>query len=92
MKLLTIIVIYTLLQGCSTIATIAASEENFNCHPDISIPRIYSGISNDIRFLRAEQSEDTGLVIFDMPFSLVADTVALPYTIYSQIRYGNLCN
>ena len=80
------------LQGCSSIGTIAANKEEFDCEPEFNIPRIYSGVANDIRYLRSEKFTDEGIVILDLPFSFVADTIALPYTIYTQIRYGNLCN
>ncbi len=30
--------------------------------------------------------------IIDLPFSAVADTVILPYTIYRQIKFGNACD
>jgi len=81
-----------LATGCSTVATIAGglAPDKFHCDPNYTIPRVYSGMANDIRFLR-DGSEDGGVVIWDMPFSLVADTLALPYTIYGQARYGNLC-
>lgn len=80
------------LSGCSTMATISGgvSPEKFDCDPNYSIPRIYSGITNDVRFLRGNYA-DKGFIFWDMPFSLVADTAALPYTIYTQTKYGNLC-
>ncbi len=62
----------------------------FRCDPEYNIPRVYSGIANDIRFLRGNY-QDKGLVFWDLPFSLVADTVVLPYTICTQAMYGNLC-
>jgi uncharacterized protein YceK len=80
------------LAGCSTVATIAGSSEpeKFQCDPDYTIPRVYSGIANDIRYLCGNY-QDKGLVFWDIPFSLVADTVALPYTVFTQTKYGNLC-
>lgn len=80
------------LSGCSTMATISGgvSPEKFDCDPNYSIPRIYSGIANDVRFLRGKYT-DKGLVFWDFPFSLVADTAVLPYTIYGQLKHGNLC-
>lgn len=80
------------LSGCSTFATIATGtgREKFDCDERYTIPRVYSGVFNDIRFLRGNYP-DQGVVVLDIPFSLIADTVALPYTIYTQIAYGNLC-
>ncbi len=88
-----LLILIVLLTGCSTVATISAGTDpiKFECDEKYTITRVYSGISNDIRFLRGEYS-DKGVVIWDIPFSLVADTVVLPYTIYTQARYGNLCN
>lgn len=82
-----------LLLGCSSLLTIADGSKEHStilCDPDYTIPRIYSGVANDIRFLRG-QYQDKGLVFWDLPFSLVVDTVALPYTICTQLKYGNLC-
>ena len=82
-----------ILPGCSTVATIAGGSDpsKFQCDEKYTITRVYSGISNDIRYIRGDYS-DKGIVIWDIPFSLVADTVALPYTIYTQSKHGNLCN
>lgn len=79
--------------GCSTIGTLSASanSEGFQCDEDHAITRIYSGVSNDFRFIRGDY-QDKGVVFWDLPFSLVADTLVLPYTCYAQIRYGNLCD
>lgn len=80
--------------GCSSIATLSVGRniEKFDCNTRNTITRVYSGISNDMRFLQEGPCEDAGFIILDMPFSLVADTVVLPYTIYTQTKYGNLCN
>ena len=88
-----IMIICLLLPGCSTIATVAvgAHDGEFSCDDKFTITRIYSGISNDLRFLRGNY-QDKGLVFWDLPFSLVADSVVLPYTIYTQSNYGNLCD
>ena len=79
--------------GCSTLATLAADlePEKFICDEHFTIPRVYSGMGNDIRFLLGNY-QDKGVTVFDAPFSLVADTIVLPYTVYRQFQYGNLCN
>ena len=78
--------------GCSTFATLGGDLrlDKLQCDEGYTIPRVYSGLANDIRFLRGNY-QDKGLVVFDAPFSLAADTILLPYTIYRQVRYGNLC-
>jgi uncharacterized protein YceK len=82
-----------LLSGCSSLVTIAAGSdpESFQCDPNYTIPRIYSGVANDLRFLRGPYRDKPMVLFYDSPFSLVADTVFLPYTIFSQATHGNLC-
>lgn len=92
-RLLAYSFVVLVLAGCSTFATLSSSEnpESFDCNGNQTITRVYSGVSNDLRFLRGAYP-DKGLVVLDMPFSLIADSVVLPYTIYAQISHGNLCN
>jgi uncharacterized protein YceK len=74
--------------GCSSLGTVFLSDR---LAPDMPcIPRIYGGVAADVAMLRSDMAEKE-LVLLDLPFSLVADTLFLPYTIYAQIRYGNLC-
>jgi len=82
----------TMLAGCSTVATIAGdrSPKNFCCRDGCQIPRVYSGVANDICFIRG-QGEDSALLIFDLPLSAAADTLVLPYTLVRQSKYGDLC-
>ncbi len=90
--LLPILILGLGASGCSSIATFAGFREpdRFSCG-EHRIPRVYSGVANDIRFIK-EGAEGSFAAIVDMPFSFVLDTVALPYTIYAQIRYGDLCD
>lgn len=78
--------------GCSTAVTLigGSQDSRFSCG-GATIPRIYSGLFNDIRFL-SDNSPDKGLVAFDVPFSVAADTAVLPYTVATQLIYGNLCS
>lgn len=82
----------TFISGCSTFATISGGNNpnKFNCRGDV-VPRVYSGIFNDFSYLK-RGSPGNGIVLVDLPFSFIADTVVVPYTIYTQLRYGNLCN
>src|SRR6266702_4118968 len=79
----------TLLPGCNSLATVD-NANHFRCD-DCTIPRVYSGVSH-IACLWSTNYKYRGLAVLDMPFSLVADTALLPYTIYTQVRYGNICN
>jgi uncharacterized protein YceK len=85
-----ILAIVLLLQGCSSVLTVTNGDK-IRCDPDSTITRIYSGTSNDIRFL-AGNYQDKGVAFFDLPFSLAADTIFLPYTVVTQAAYGNLCD
>ena len=42
------------------------------------------------RALRGADVE-TGVVVWDLPLSLVADTLLLPWTLFMQLRHGPLC-
>ncbi|WP_226645817.1 YceK/YidQ family lipoprotein [Microbulbifer variabilis] len=63
------------------------------------IPRIYSGTSYNFCLLNSEPSEtvNTGstingvpIVLLDSAFSVAADTVVLPYTVFAQAKFGNI--
>ncbi len=78
------------LTGCGTLVT---QTRNFNkgmCDtPDVwPIPRVYSGTVLDI-WAVAQGGEMGGYLFWDIPFSLIADTVILPYTAFRQIRDGS---
>ncbi len=77
--------------GCGTLITRFVGP-NWS-PPDPKLSRIYSGIQFDFRcFLRPEMHETQGIggfCLIDVPFSIIADTVILPLTIYEQIKYGS---
>lgn len=54
---------------------------------DACVPRIYSGTMLNARSMPVEPF----VTIVDLPLSLVADTIVLPYTIFVQIEHGNYC-
>lgn len=61
--------------------------------PCKKISRIYSGVQYDYCVVFKGDGSDwelKGYLAWDFPFSFVMDTVFLPYTVYSQIRYGSL--
>lgn len=104
-KMLCLMVGSFLCVSCATVKTVNPvdnqvdiSHEGYksNCE---SIPRIYSGTSYSFCLLNSEPSESVNkgatvngvpLVAVDAVFSVAADTVVLPYTIYSQAKNGNI--
>ena len=72
----------------------------------IGQPNVYSGSAFDLRALLSpficKRGGEGGLryiyyyplvlpgVIIDLPLSLSADTIILPYTVYRQIKYGSI--
>ena len=65
--------------------------------------RIYSGVLWDLHVMDPStaigQPDDDReepyfnlLYAFDLPFSLIADTLMLPFTIYEQAVYGSHCS
>ncbi len=77
--------------GCGTLITRFVSP-NWS-PPDPKLSRIYSGTQFDFRcFLRPEMHQTQGIggfCLVDVPFSIIADTVILPLTIYEQLKYGS---
>jgi uncharacterized protein YceK len=82
------------LSGCSSIYTLSsdfdkALSSSDVCPQDCTVHRIYSGVSLDVCILRSDNAGQGGAIAFwDLPFSFVVDTVALPYTIYKQASVG----
>lgn len=72
--------------------------------PSESIPHFYSGVMTNVHILRSSFQDYEGeypnyerdmlfavtYALIDMPFSLIADTVIFPITLYKQIKYGPL--
>jgi uncharacterized protein YceK len=91
--------------SCATIKTIDPQKKHINishygkksyCE---EIPRIYSGTSYNICLLYGEPSKRVNIgssfngipfVFIDSAFSVVADTVVLPYTIAMQADKGSI--
>lgn len=72
-----------LLAGCSTLS------ETFDDHPRCG-PHPYCGTSSDVELIKAATDEDAGILralvpvaVIDLPFSIVADTLFLPYTAFT---------
>ena len=105
MKTIICIALTLFASACSTIKTVeptqnhvAISHGKYKSYCK-SIPRVYSGISHNICTLygQSNKSASTNTAnhsfdywAVDSAFSLVSDTIILPYTIYSQIDKGSI--
>jgi uncharacterized protein YceK len=85
------------LSGCASIYTLTADPAEFevsseDCESDsMFIPRIYSGTAFDLYgIFTPDGGQGSAIMFYDFFLSLPVDTIVLPYTIYGQIRYGNL--
>jgi uncharacterized protein YceK len=87
-----------LLTGCATFATLSSDRVEGTMFEDRalprSLPRVYSGLLTDLHCLGALFGEGQGgqigfWCILDVPLSLAADTLILPYTGYEQLRFGS---
>ncbi|MFK8328481.1 YceK/YidQ family lipoprotein [Pseudomonas sp. BJa5] len=104
MKFASTLLLSISLTGCGTVNTVfrddsVASDKlarwDSRCE---SIPRVYSGVALDFCKLNAQPRSSTHLegqpsaplMLVDMAFSGVADTVLLPYSIYLQDKSGNI--
>jgi len=76
-----------LLAGCATLETLQQESPRAWNGPERSIPRLYSGTAFDFVLL---SFPNESFALLDLPFSLVADTLVLPWTIYTQLARGNL--
>ena len=78
-------------QGCATIYTQNYSKkDNDICEICMDVSRIYSGTAYDLCYI-ANGSPMMLYSIIDMPFSFVADTILLPFTVYQQHDRGSIC-
>jgi uncharacterized protein YceK len=83
-----------LAEGCATIFSLSPDRvegELYESHDSPkSFPRVYSGTLGDGYCVTHDQSGQIGFFcLLDLPLSLAADTVLLPYTAYQQIHHGN---
>lgn len=105
MKRVLITVVALSLSACATVKTLPPSTTHVTidhygkksyCK---EIPRIYSGFAFNLCKLNGEPSLQENLgssfnnvpfFIIDGAFSVVADTVVLPYTLYTQSQLGSI--
>lgn len=87
------LIVVFIFSGCSTMATLSVGKDvdKAQCQIDDFIPRIYSGIFNDVRFIKNPPRSEFLFIITGISFSLALDTVVLPYTIPTQVVWGNIC-
>lgn len=91
--------------GCATVKTLPPSTNHVSIEHHgkrsycQSIPRVYSGFTYNLCKLHGEPSRQENLgdsfnnipfFIIDGTFSFVADTVVLPYTVYTQNKHGSI--
>ncbi|MFO7593863.1 MAG: YceK/YidQ family lipoprotein [Pseudomonadota bacterium] len=99
-----IAVISFLLTGCGTVNTVFRGDavtsrtlKEYRTHCE-TIPRMYSGVAYDFCMLHGEPASipssqfqyGVPAVISDSVFSAVLDTFVLPYTIFRQVKDGNI--
>lgn len=82
MRIVVTALVMTLLGGCATANETFGNGQLCGLHP-------YCGAATDIEVIKATTAENAGalrvlapLAIIDLPFSIVADTLILPYTIF----------
>jgi uncharacterized protein YceK len=89
------------LTACGTVTTLSNSDyeiasklkrQNSNCE---SIPRVYSGVSYNVCKMNSNKNSIyfdwlLGFYLLDSVASAATDTVALPFTVFSQEKNGNL--
>lgn len=101
-QILTVALVIPLLNACGSLSTLPRSDDkiaqdltsrNTYCH---SLSRAYSGLGYDFCTLNAHPDityylpQMILLVGVDMCASTVIDTLALPYTLPAQIKYGSI--
>jgi uncharacterized protein YceK len=98
-KIVTIISAALLLTGCGTVNSIARNDVSIahslknagtRC---TAMPRIYGGVAYDFCKLHSDPKSGyynwfLGFYIIDIVPSLMADTVLLPFSAYSQAKNG----
>ena len=94
-KAFVIFFVLSYLSACASIYTLTAEPEQVNkdlCTNSCNvIPRIYSGTVMDFCGAFLENwDQGSAIMFYDFFLSIPVDTIVLPYTIYTQIKFGNL--
>lgn len=96
-RLILLLIAVILLPACGTIRTLGEGpvalpvpKNEESCQ---SITRVYSGIQYNYCFVNDDAGtnwELYNILFWDYPFSFIADTVVLPYTLIRQLISGNI--
>lgn len=99
MKYILLLAVY--LTGCGTVTTVVQSDMSIGLDLKksktscVEIPRVYSGAAYD--FCKVDSMPETigplfwlEFYVFDLPISIIADTIVLPFTGYQQATKGNI--
>jgi uncharacterized protein YceK len=101
MKYLCGVAIVFLLTACGTVTTLSNNDQSISgnlkdrktyCE---TLPRIYSGVSYVLCTLHSNPNNMYapgfyGFFLFDIAGSAVGDTLVLPYSMYTQSKYGSI--
>lgn len=77
--------------GCGTVENL----RNANASSGGSVPRIYGGVGAELPILTQPRPETSdafmhavliSLVCCDFPFTVIGDTLTLPYTVVTEVR------
>ena len=90
MRKLSAVLLCFILCGCATGASFELAGELSRCPDKNDTSYIYSGMRYHFSLMR-NGYEDTYWMILDIPFSLVADTFILPFSIPSQYSFEKKC-
>jgi len=94
-KIAKLLIFYCLLfaiNGCATVYTLTSSED-LACTEECLIPSVYSGTAFDLCGVMAgDGGQGAAIMFWDLFFSVPADTLVLPYTVFKQIEDGSISN
>lgn len=86
MRMVITVMVLATLAGCSTISETFGDGKFCGIHP-------YCGSATDLEVIKAASEENAGVVValvpiavIDLPFSVIADTLVLPYTAFHTER------
>ena len=93
MRTFFLILLLVNISGCATIISQSDGHDDdvIMCHPEQGFSAIYSGTKLDTYCLYIGADNAAFFCLLDLPLSLVADTLILPYTIYSEVTGTRYC-
>lgn len=94
-QLAVLLIAIQILYGCASIYTVTQEPEAFEeitCSSNCPfLPRVYSGAIMDLcGMFSGDGGQGAAIMFYDFFLSVPMDTVLLPYTVYGQIKHGNL--